>query len=103
MPAPLFYHLALLQVPLIGPVQAKILLQHFAAEDIFKAKKSLIEKIDGIGAARAQHIKQFSNFQRIEEVGEGGGRQRGRGIRRASTRLRCCLRGRFDFCSDTFG
>lgn len=67
MPAPLFYHLALLQVPLIGPVQAKILLQHFTAEDIFKAKRAFIEKIDGIGAVRAQHIKQFSNFQRIEE------------------------------------
>ncbi len=67
MLTPLFYHLALLQVPLIGPVQAKLLLQHFAVEDIFKAKKTIIEKIEGIGDARAESIKQFSDFARIEK------------------------------------
>lgn len=67
MPTPLFHHIALLQVPLIGPVQAKILLRHYAPGDIFKAKKTQLEKIEGIGSARAQNIKQFNQFDRTEK------------------------------------
>lgn len=67
MPSSLFHHIALLQVPLIGPVQARILLQHFSAEDIFKAKKTQVQKIEGIGEARAQNIKQFNDFHRAEK------------------------------------
>jgi DNA processing protein len=46
----LIYQLALTQVPYIGNVQAKLLAEEFGtAEAIFKAKKSTLEKIEGIG------------------------------------------------------
>lgn len=58
----LLYQLALTLVPNIGPVQAKILLQHCEAEEIFHAKKSFLEKIEGIGPIRAESIKSFTGF-----------------------------------------
>ncbi|MBI5373104.1 MAG: DNA-protecting protein DprA [Sphingobacteriales bacterium] len=63
----LLYQLALTMVPNIGPVQAKILLQHCEAEEIFHAKKSFLEKIEGIGPVRAESIQQFHNFHLAEE------------------------------------
>lgn len=63
----LLYQLSLTLVPNIGPVQAKILLQHCEAEEIFHAKKSFLEKIEGIGPVRAAAIKQFKNFSKAEE------------------------------------
>jgi len=67
MQGELLYQLALTLVPHIGPVQAKILLQHCEAEEIFHAKKHFLEKIEGIGPVRAESIKQFSNFDKAEE------------------------------------
>lgn len=63
MHSELFHQLALTLVPNIGDVQAKILIQHFGdASSVFKAKKSLLEKIDGIGEIRANAIKHFTEF-----------------------------------------
>ena len=62
------YQLALTFVPHIGCVQAKILIQHFeTAENIFKAKKSELEKIEGIGPIRAMSIKKFNGFSKTEK------------------------------------
>jgi DNA processing protein len=64
----LLYQLALTQVPNIGDVQAKILAEEFGtAEAIFKAKKSTLEKIEGIGEVRAGSIKKFAAFKEQEE------------------------------------
>ncbi|MBK9379751.1 MAG: DNA-protecting protein DprA [Chitinophagaceae bacterium] len=63
----LLYQLSLTMVPNIGPVQAKILLQHCEAEEIFHAKKSFLEKIEGIGPVRADSIKKFDGFYRAED------------------------------------
>ena len=64
----LLYQLALTEIPNIGWVQAKILAQHFGeADKIFKAKQSLLEKIEGIGLIRANSIKCFSDFSKAEE------------------------------------
>lgn len=62
----LLYQLALTMVPNIGPVQAKILLQHFEPDEIFVAKKHLLEKIEGIGPFRADSIKKFRDFHLAE-------------------------------------
>ncbi|MBV4358164.1 DNA-processing protein DprA [Pinibacter aurantiacus] len=63
----LLHKIALTQVPLIGSVHAKILLEHFeTAEEIFKAKKSSLELIEGIGSIKASNIKGFKNFTSIE-------------------------------------
>ena len=63
MHSELLYQLALTLVPNIGDVQAKLLVQHFGnATAIFKAKKSELEKIDGIGEVRAGAIKHFNDF-----------------------------------------
>jgi DNA processing protein len=67
MPSDLLYQLSLTMVPNIGPVQAKILLQHCDAEEIFHAKKSFLEKIEGIGPVRAASIAAFTDFSRAEE------------------------------------
>jgi DNA processing protein len=64
----LIYQLALTQVPYIGNVQAKLLAEEFGtAEAIFKAKKSTLEKIEGIGEVRANSIKKFEGFAEQEE------------------------------------
>lgn len=63
----LLYQLSLTLVPNIGPVQAKILLQHFDVEEIFKARKTELEKIEGIGGIRATCIKSFTGFSKAEE------------------------------------
>lgn len=64
----LLYQLALTQVPNIGDVQAKILAEEFGtAEAIFKAKKSTLEKIEGIGEVRANSIKKFDAFNEQED------------------------------------
>lgn len=67
MNADLLYQLALTRVPQIGSVQAKLLADEFEnAEAIFKAKKSLLEKIEGIGSVRATSIKSFDLFKEQE-------------------------------------
>ena len=63
----LLYQIALTLIPNIGPVQAKILLQHCNAEEIFHAKKSFLEKIEGIGPVRAASIAAFKDFTQAEE------------------------------------
>jgi len=64
----LLYQLALTEVPNIGWVHSKILAQHFgSAEKIFKAKVSVLEKIEGIGEVRARSIKAFTDFSKAEE------------------------------------
>lgn len=63
----LLYQLSLTLVPNIGDVQAKILVNHFGdAASVFKAKKTLLEKIDGIGEVRAKSIKEFNEFHLAE-------------------------------------
>jgi DNA processing protein len=63
----LLYQVALTLIPNIGPVQAKILLQHCDVEEIFHAKKHFLEKIEGIGPVRAASITGFKDFLRAEE------------------------------------
>lgn len=67
MQTDLLYQLALTLIPNIGPVQAKILLQHCDAEEVFHAKKTYLEKIEGIGPIRAASIAAFKDFSRAEE------------------------------------
>jgi DNA processing protein len=67
MTTDLLYQLALTTIPNIGAVHAKILLQHYDVEDIFKAKKIELEKIEGIGTIRATSIKNFTNFTKAED------------------------------------
>jgi len=67
MNSELLYQLALTLVPNIGDVQAKILINHFGdASSVFKAKKTLLEKIEGIGEVRAKSIKEFDDFHLAE-------------------------------------
>lgn len=64
----LSYQLALTRVPHIGHVHAKLLAEELgSAEAIFKAKKSTLEKMEGIGEVRARSIKQFQAFAEQEE------------------------------------
>lgn len=53
---------------MIGPVQAKILVQHFGeAEKIFKASPHFLEKLEGIGTVKARSIKSFKDFKEAEK------------------------------------
>jgi len=64
----LLYQLALTQVPHIGDVHAKLLIQHYGnAEAVFKATKKHLEHIEGIGSVRASSIKHFTDFRCCEE------------------------------------
>lgn len=64
----LLFQIALTQVPNIGPVHAKNLLEHFgSATNIFQAPLSKLEKLDGIGTLRAKNIKQYKDFNFAEK------------------------------------
>jgi len=64
----LLHQLALTLVPNIGPVQARTLVDHFGEPAaIFKAKKSTLELLEGIGEVRARSIKSFAGYKRAEE------------------------------------
>jgi DNA processing protein len=64
----LLYQLALTLVPNIGDVQAKLLVQQFGdAWSVFKAKKSELDKIEGVGEIRAKSIKDFDDFHIAEK------------------------------------
>jgi DNA processing protein len=62
------YRLALTLVPNIGDVQAKLLVQNFGdAQSIFKAKRSDLEGVEGMGRIRAQSIRAFKDFSIAEK------------------------------------
>ena len=64
----LLHQIALTQVPNIGDVRAKALVDVFgSAESIFKASKNQLEKIEGIGTVAASAIKEFADFKICEE------------------------------------
>ncbi|WP_430898438.1 MULTISPECIES: DNA-processing protein DprA [unclassified Paraflavitalea] len=64
----ILYQIALTKVPQIGSVQAKLLVEELgSAQKIFESKKSTLEKIEGIGPARAKQIRDFKSFQELEE------------------------------------
>lgn len=63
----LLYQIALTMIPNVGPVQAKILTEHFGnAENIFKASKKELENLEGIGTVKANSIKTFEDFTNAE-------------------------------------
>jgi DNA processing protein len=63
----LLYQLALTQVPQVGDVQAKLLVQHLgSASAVFKAPLHTLESIEGIGTVRARAIKSFRDFDAAE-------------------------------------
>lgn len=64
----LLFRLSLTKVPNIGYVHAKTLAQAYpSAQAIFTARRSELEKIEGIGEVRAKSIKQFSGFKEVEK------------------------------------
>ncbi|MBO9618117.1 MAG: DNA-processing protein DprA [Niabella sp.] len=67
MKHPLYYPIALTLVPHIGPVIARLLLEHFSPEEIFTERKSVLERVEGLGKMRSGCIKQFADFERVEK------------------------------------
>jgi DNA processing protein len=68
MNSDLVYRLALCDVPHIGNIQAKFLCEQFEnARDIFNAKLSTLQCIEGIGEIRARSIKNFRGFNKAEK------------------------------------
>ncbi len=67
----LLYRIALTQIPNIGAVHARILVEHFGdASTVFKAKKKELAVIEGIGEIKARSIKEFREFDTAEkEIG----------------------------------
>jgi len=64
----LLYRIALTLVPHIGAVQARILIQHFGdAAAVFKAKKSMLGRLQGIGEIRASSILHFNRWEEAEK------------------------------------
>lgn len=64
----LIFQIALTNVPYIGDVHAKALMQHFgSAERVFKAKMHELEGLEGMGKARASSIKKFTDFETAEK------------------------------------
>ena len=64
----LLYQIALTKTPHIGAVQAKTLLDFFPdAASIFKAKKTDLERINGIGTVRAESLRSYRSFKEAEK------------------------------------
>src|SRR5262245_42975031 len=64
----LLYQLALARVPHIGPIHAKLLVEHFqSATAIFKATRHQLEGIEGIGSVRATAILRYTDFAMAEK------------------------------------
>lgn len=64
----LLYQVALTQVPNIGDVHAKALINIYGnARDVFKAPKRQLENIEGIGSVRMQSLKSFTDFKACED------------------------------------
>ena len=63
----LYYRMALTMIPELGPVCARLLIEHFGdASSIFKAKKKDISVIEGIGPIRAKYLKEWNDFADAE-------------------------------------
>ena len=63
----LYYTLALLQVEGVGDILAKKLIHHCgSAEEVFKAKKTTLAKIEGIGKSLLKNIQDKTIFQKTE-------------------------------------
>lgn len=63
----LLYQIALTLVPNIGDVHAKALVNTYGdAQSVFKAKKTALENMEGIGTVRANSIKSFLDFTSCE-------------------------------------
>ncbi len=68
MPTDLVYLISLTLVQQVGCVHARTLLETFgSAEAVFRASASELEKLEGIGPARARYITEFRNFSRAEK------------------------------------
>jgi len=64
----LLYRLALCNLPGIGPVYAKRLLDHYGcAEAVFKARRSELARVKGFGRTRADTIAAFDRFAGLEK------------------------------------
>lgn len=62
----LVYAMALEQIPQIGTIQAKVLLDYFGDfSSIFSSTKGILENISGIGSIRAKNILDYKNFDQI--------------------------------------
>ena len=68
MTTELIYQLSLCQVPFIGNVHAKKLIETFgSASAVFNAPLHDLEKIENIGVIKAKSIKKFRDFARAEK------------------------------------
>ncbi|WP_300596406.1 DNA-processing protein DprA [Niabella sp.] len=67
MEHPLMYRIALTLVPNIGPVIARLLLQHLQPEEIFTARRAVLEGIEGLGKLRVDSILKFKDFSQAEK------------------------------------
>ena len=64
----LLYQLALTLVPNVGDVQAKLLIKQFGdARSVFKAKRSTLEKVEGLTAPALNSLKEFNDFSIAEK------------------------------------
>jgi len=68
MHSELIYQIALTKISGVGDISAKNLISYCgSAEEVFKVKKTFLEKIPGIGKITAESIKHFNNFNVIEK------------------------------------
>ncbi len=64
MPDDRLFQIALTQVPNIGPIQSKLLLQQFAtAEKVFQASAKALAAVENMTANKVKAIKSFKDFQ----------------------------------------
>jgi DNA processing protein len=68
MDSELIYRLAIPFIPNIGPVQSRLLIDHFgSASAIFSARITELMTIEGIGKVRASSIKAFKDFDKPKD------------------------------------
>lgn len=64
----LLYQVALTQVPELGPVHSRLLIEHLgSALQVFKSSKKELSLVPGIGEIRAAQIKRYRQFEAAEK------------------------------------
>ncbi len=64
----LYYQLALTMIPDLGPVRARLLVDHFgSASSVLKAKKKEISAVEGVGEFCARSVKNWEQHHSADE------------------------------------
>ena len=65
----MLYWIWLTQIPFIGPIAARKLIEYFEnAENVYKAKEKYLEKIPGLSIKQKKNVIEFRSLKEAERI-----------------------------------